>query len=218
MKDWPESIANAWIDFERDEGTLELMELCEVKTKEKLDKVIEERQKQQETCHVSELSTQNKKANKRKLDDGGTWRNLGSSPSKIVKSSMHEKLLLRESRLNKLHYIDNTEDKHKQEAKSKIAPSFGLKKTEDVDNTSNQPEIDNNITVFVSNLDYTATEDEVKDVMKPAGPITLFKMIKDYKGRSKGYCYVQLSNTVCIILYIILIQISLNIRESGNTL
>ncbi|XP_020299615.1 squamous cell carcinoma antigen recognized by T-cells 3-like [Pseudomyrmex gracilis] len=199
VKDWPESIANAWIDFERDEGTLEQMELCEVKTKEKLDKVMEERQKQQETCR-SELPTQNKKANKRKLDDSGKWKNLGGSPSKIVKSSTHEKLLLRESRLNKLNYIDNTEDKHKkEEAKPKIeAPPFGLKKTEDVDNTSNQPEIDNNITVFVSNLDYTATEDEVKDVMKSAGPITLFKMIKDYKGRSKGYCYVQLSSTKAV--------------------
>lgn len=196
VKDWPESIGNAWIDFERDEGTLEQMELCEMKTKEKLDKVTEERQKAQQIATQSESFMQNKKASKRKSDDTGRWKHLGSSPSKIIKSDAQIKPKLRESRLN----IDARTSNNQEDIKPKVAPPPGFKETENKDmDVDNQHEVENNITVFVSNLDYTATEEEVRDVLKPAGPITLFKIIKDYKGRSKGFCYVQLSSVVCII-------------------
>lgn len=197
VKDWPESIANAWIDFERDEGTLEQMEFCEVKTKEKLDKVMEERQKMQQ-APLSESSMQNKKANKRKLieSDTGKWKDLEIFSSKIVKTDMQIKSKLQKSHLN----ISKTaNDKNLEE--QKIAPPPGFKMTEDKDtNDKDRHEINSNITIFISNLDYTATEDEVKTTLKSIGPITSFKMIKDYKGRSKGYCYVQLSSVVCNLL------------------
>jgi squamous cell carcinoma antigen recognized by T-cells 3 len=196
-QDWPESIANSWIDFERDKGTLEQMEFCEAKTKEKLDKVIIERQKIQQTVSQSESSMQIKKANKRKADDG-RWKNLGGSPSKIVKNDERTKLRpkLRESILN----IDSKTTNDQEKSKSEVVPPPGYKATEDKDkdDKDGQHEVDDNITVFVSNLDYTTTEDDVRDVLKPVGPITLFRMIMDYKGRSKGFCYVQLSNAVRI--------------------
>lgn len=191
VKDWPESIANSWIDFERDEGTLEQMVSCETKTREKLEKVNEERQKTKQASSHHELSPlQNRKPGKRKIDDGGRWKNLGSSPSKITKIETQSKLKLRESRLNLEKRIDDV-----TKEKPKIAPPPGFKPAEkeqmDVDNAH---EVDDKVTVFISNLDYTATEEEVRNALEPAGPITLFKMIRDYKGRSKGYCYVQLSS------------------------
>ncbi|KAM0734267.1 Squamous cell carcinoma antigen recognized by T-cells 3 [Formica fusca] len=192
-KDWPESIINAWIDFERDEGTLEQMELCEAKTKEKLDKLKEQRQKAQ-VLFQDESSTQNKKASKRKATNIGKWQTVGASPSKIVKNNARTKPKLRESRLN---FDDKgTNDKNREESKSKIAPPPGYETTKnnDVDDKNSQHEVNNDITVFVSNLDYTATEDEVTDILQSVGPIMLVKMVKDYKGRSKGYCYVQLSS------------------------
>jgi hypothetical protein len=211
VKDWPEGIANAWIDFERDEGTLEQIEICEAKTKEKLDKVMKERQKAQQVP-LNESSMQDKKANKRKLipDDTGKWKDLGTFSSKIVKTDMQVKPKLLESYLN---IGDRTANKNQEKLKQKIAPPPGFKATEvkDTDDKNNQHEIDNNITVFVSNLDYTATEDEVKAALKSIGPITLLKMIKDYKGRSKGYCYVQLSSVVCIILLNLINENSVNI-------
>ncbi|XP_043252724.1 squamous cell carcinoma antigen recognized by T-cells 3-like isoform X2 [Colletes gigas] len=191
VKDWPESIANTWIDFERDEGSLEQMEHCEVKTKEKLEKVAEERQKTQQTSNHKLSPLQNKKTNKRKPDDGGRWKNLGGSPTKITKVETQIKPKLKESRLNFVKKIGDDNE----EQKPKIAPPPGFKAPEndkmEIDNT---PEVDDKITVFVSNLDYTATEEEVKNALEPAGSITSFKMIRDYKGRSKGYCYVQLNN------------------------
>lgn len=179
------------------------MELCEVKTKERLEKVKEERQKAQEALSQDEWSMQNKKASKRKAEDIGKWQNLGTSPSKIVKTNVQTKPKLRESRLN--FDAKGTAIRSQEESKSKIAPPPGYKTTKDNDaddRSSHEHEVDNNIAVFVSNLDYTATEDEVRDILQPAGPITSFRMIKDFKGRNKGYCYVQLSSAVCITLLI----------------
>ncbi|XP_076641280.1 spliceosome associated factor 3, U4/U6 recycling protein [Halictus rubicundus] len=194
VKDWPESIANSWIDFERDEGTLEQMEHCESRTQEKLEKVTEERQKAQQTVNHDLSPSHIKKAHKRKTEDTGRWKNLGSSPTKITKIEMQMK-----SKANQSHSILDKKftSNTTEEEKPKIAPPPGFKVPEDnnemdVDNTE---EVDDKITVFVSNLDYTATEQEVRDALEPAGPITAFKMIRDYKARSKGYCYVQLSST-----------------------
>lgn len=180
VKDWPESIANAWIDFERDTGKLTQMEFCEAKTKERLAEVAKERQKTITT--ESESIVQTKKLTKRKLDDSGKWKNLGSSPSKIVKPNVEIGQKLRKDHLDIKSKMDNIQEKSKIEDKDM--------------NVDDQHEVNNDITVFISNLDYAVTEDEVRDALKPAGPITLFKMIKDYKGRNKGYCYVQLSNVV----------------------
>lgn len=197
VKDWPESIANSWIDFERDEGSLEHMEICEVKTKERLEKIAEERQKTQEISTESKSSTQNKKVNKRKSDDTGKWKNLSCSQSKIVRNDKTQaKPKLQEDRLD----INTKANNNETESKSKIISPPSFKATEDEEiNVNNQKKIDNNIRVFISNLDYTATEEEVRNALKPVGSIILFKMIKDYKGRNKGYCYVQLSSMVRII-------------------
>ncbi|XP_043684557.1 squamous cell carcinoma antigen recognized by T-cells 3-like [Vespula pensylvanica] len=193
VKDWPESVANSWLDFERDEGNLEQMEFCEVKTKERLEKVAEERSKAQQANLQNELFAQSKKTNKRKADDAGKWKNLGSSPFKIMKTDEKNKFKLRESRLN----LDKKMEDEKEQIRPEVQPPPGFKASENEKIDTNR-EIDDKLTVFISNLDYTATEDEVRNALKPAGAITLFKMIRDYKGRSKGYCYVQLSNTEAV--------------------
>lgn len=204
VKDWPESIANSWIDFERDEGNLEHMEVCETKTRERLNclkTIAEERRKIQEISTENESSTQNKKANKRKSDDIGKWKNLSCSQSKILRN---DKTQVTEStakpKLREDLNINTKANNNKTESKLKVVLPPGFKVTKDKNiNADNPKEENDNITVFVSNLDYTATEEEVRCALKPAGPITLIRMIKDYKGRSKGYCYVQLSSAVCII-------------------
>lgn len=44
-------------------------------------------------------------------------------------------------------------------------------------------------TVFVSNLDFTVSEEEVKKVLSVVGQIEEFRLVRDFKGRSKGYGY-----------------------------
>lgn len=195
VKDWPESVANSWLDFERDKGTIEQIEFCECKIKEKLEKVTEERLKaHQQTNLQNELFVQSKKMNKRKADDGGKWKNIGSTPLKIMKTDEKDKLELQRSRINS----DNEmRDDSEQIGPVVVQPPPGFKTFRNEKTIDKSREIDDKSTVFISNLDYTATEDEVRNALKPAGPIISFKMIRDYKGRSKGYCYVQLSSAVC---------------------
>lgn len=197
MKDWPESIANSWLDFERDEGTLEQMELCEARTKEKLEKVSEERQKAQQISNHELSPSQSKKTHKRRADDTGRWKNLATSPTKITKVETQMKPKIRESHLK----FEKKVDDDGGEQKSKIAPPPGFKASEsDKMEVDSIHEFDDKVTVFVSNLDYTASEEEVGNALEPAGPIASLTMIRDYKGRNKGYCYVQLSSAVRFIL------------------
>lgn len=60
-------------------------------------------------------------------------------------------------------------------------------------------------TVFISNLDYNFTEDDVRSTMCASGTITDLRLIRDYKQRSKGYCYVEFSTEV-------------NVFEAKNTI
>lgn len=191
VKDWPESIANAWIDFERDEGTLEQTEICEAKTSERLAKVAEERLKAQAST-VVEAKVVVKKAQKRKVEDTGRWQKLGASPSKIGRTETSKKSLIRESGAN----VDKTAEASSSDRKN-------VEQKDEKMETDNQQEVDHKITVFVSNLDYTATEDEVKEALQPAGPIDFVRMIRDYKGRSKGFCYVQLTCPVSGFIFYI---------------
>lgn len=187
-------MANSWLDFERDEGTIEQIEFCESKIKEKLDKVTEERLKAHQQANLQNEFVQSKKTNKRKADDGGKWKNIGNTPVKIMKTDEKDKLELQGSRIK----TDNEmRDDREQIGPVLVQPPPGFKSFDNEKTTDKNREIDDKLTVFISNLDYTATEDEVRNALKPAGAIISFKMIRDYKGRSKGYCYVQLSSTVC---------------------
>ncbi|XP_078042817.1 spliceosome associated factor 3, U4/U6 recycling protein [Augochlora pura] len=193
VKDWPESIANSWIDFERDEGTLEQMEHCESRTQEKLEKVAEERQKSQQNVNHELSPSHNKKTYKRRIDESGKWKILESSPPKLAKRSIFN------PKGNQGRVSLERMFRDPEEQKPKIAPPPGFKAPEEFRiEIDNSEEVDDKITVFISNLDYTATEEEIRDALQPAGPITAFKMIRDYKGRSKGYCYVQLSSTEAV--------------------
>lgn len=51
-------------------------------------------------------------------------------------------------------------------------------------------------TVFVSNLAFTETEDVIRKIFSKVGTITDFRLVKDFKGRSKGFCYVEFSSPV----------------------
>jgi hypothetical protein len=53
-----------------------------------------------------------------------------------------------------------------------------------------------NRTVFVSNLDYTVSEDEVKNVLNKVGRVEEFRLARDFKGRSKGFGYCVFSSEV----------------------
>ncbi|KAF8567204.1 hypothetical protein P879_07258 [Paragonimus westermani] len=55
-------------------------------------------------------------------------------------------------------------------------------------------------TVFVSNLDYSVSEDELCATFESCGTISSIRLVRDYAGRSKGYAYVEFSNPQAVPL------------------
>jgi len=45
--------------------------------------------------------------------------------------------------------------------------------------------------VFLSNLAYSASEEEVRNFLQDCGPIIAVHLVRDYKGKSKGFAYVS---------------------------
>ncbi|XP_063980205.1 squamous cell carcinoma antigen recognized by T-cells 3-like [Diachasmimorpha longicaudata] len=190
VKDWPESIANSWIDFERDEGTLEQVENCEIKSREKLEKIAEERGRAQDKGE-GKLEIGKKemiKTGKRRHEEvGGKWENLGVPARK--QNKLERAPAKAQPRLEKNKGI--VEEKNER----KVTPPPGFKPPSEEESMDISHDVDDKISVFVSNLDYATTEEEIRTALKPVGPISFVKLITDYKGRSKGFCYVTLSSS-----------------------
>lgn len=62
-------------------------------------------------------------------------------------------------------------------------------------------------TVFVSNLDFSTDETLIRDVFASCGKITDLRLVRDYKGRSKGYCYVEFEKSVSEALHFLILYI-----------
>lgn len=58
-----------------------------------------------------------------------------------------------------------------------------------------------NRTVFVSNLDYSVGDATIREVFSSLGTITDLRLVKDFKGRSKGFCYVEFGSAVSSLLW-----------------
>ncbi len=49
--------------------------------------------------------------------------------------------------------------------------------------------------IYVGNLNYGITEDELREVFEKYGEVTSSKIISDkYSGRSKGFGFIEMSN------------------------
>ncbi|VDQ02205.1 unnamed protein product [Trichobilharzia regenti] len=49
----------------------------------------------------------------------------------------------------------------------------------------------NDLTAFVSNLDYSTTEDQLRKTFEKCGELTSVRLVRDYAGRSKGFAYIE---------------------------
>lgn len=51
-----------------------------------------------------------------------------------------------------------------------------------------------NETIFISNLDFKVTEDDLKDIFSKFGTVNDIRLVRNYKGFSKGFGYVEFAN------------------------
>lgn len=213
-QDWPESIGNAWLNFERDEGTLDSYELCMTKYKSRMKQINdkrerlaakeEERKEKEEKWKHGHKQEKGKKQNpkdalKKKHETEGKW--VAVAPKSVVTKSGSKRAA--ETTSNTL------------EESPAIAPPPGYEERERTVDVSEEPSTKkpkqekvesehgvsvahdsskDNRTVFVSNLDYSVSDAAVREVFSSLGNITDLRLVKDFKGRSKGYCYIEFSS------------------------
>ena len=204
--DWPESIGQILIEYEREEGVSidsfdevfekyeNVMKIVNQKRINSAQKEIEERKRirAQKKSEKYEL----KRATKRKAEDGVNPsqsqskdttdsegfkipQNLSSvSPIKRPKKDM------KQSNINQTKVIKGKESE-KPEDKTE-EPKHGVSYKSDGSKDLQ--------TIFVSNLDFKTNEQQLKECFEKFGQIDDIRLVRNYKGLSKGYAYIEYSS------------------------
>ncbi|KAL4224155.1 Squamous cell carcinoma antigen recognized by T-cells 3 [Mactra antiquata] len=272
VTDWPESIVDAYINFERINGNLEQYEQALSKCEAQMERINERRAKQSEAEGLDTKKKHDKKGNlKGKQQKGGKYQqqqkqqNAGKSQkqqksddlsSKQQTNTDHVKPYERKnaktedssdngfkvptsvpSKPSKVapppgYKPDTVDQSNSSESKvtpptakvEKIAPPPGYKGDKgppppgykrSAENIEEPPEkklkIDStstmlpsssgskeSLTVFVSNLSFDIDEDKIKSFFDKCGAIDEIRLVKNFKGRSKGYAYVQFEDQLAV--------------------
>lgn len=200
-KDWPEYIAKAWANYERDEGTFESFESCISKVKARLKQIKEQREK--EEAKQAEIyrdqrdskypSKRNKKAGLGFKEKTTKFESVEEKPIQITgykrkQTSENEEIDVPPSKKSKQEENLSSEDIVNKLLKEKEEQAHGV-------TIKHDPSKDER-TVFVSNLDFSTEEQVVRDAFSSCGTITDLRLVRDFKGRSKGYCYVEFEKQV----------------------
>ncbi|KAI1293586.1 Squamous cell carcinoma antigen recognized by T-cells 3 [Halotydeus destructor] len=177
--DWPETLGNMLLKKEREEGTLETY----LHAKEKVDAAMSKLAKKREQNAVKAAKA---------ID---------------AKSSMKRKEVPENQRKRKADKSVDQLKGGKAEFAFKIpgdAPAKKLKTDESdygTDDLSYLKPKDMGTdsakalhTVFVSNLDFSISDDKIKQTFAKFGEIKEVRVVRNYKGLFKGFCYIEYTN------------------------
>jgi len=218
--DDPELLVRSFTQFEREEGSLEAFEHCSKLCKIKMEKVGASKSKDN-AKKSEEEQLRNEKIEKKKEKDkqyrrdkrqqisaekrGGVENTQnGKDKNVFLKPSVPE---LPENGTKKVvapppgfpgaKKSVTPPPGFNENMKRTIAPPPGFKeplpkkqKSEEFDNLS---EIEQRKlrTVFLSNLDFSVTDTEIKDIMRSSGVVLEVRLVKKPNGQSKGFAFVE---------------------------
>ena len=201
--DWPESVGQILLEFEREEGlsieafdeVFEKYENVMKKVNQKritsAEKEVEEKkrlraQKKSDKYELKRATkrkaeqdvTQTQKQSKDGIDSDGfrVPQNSSSvSPTKKPKRDSNE------SNVNqtKLKEEKEAENKPKREEEPKHGITYKSDGSKDLQ------------TVFVSNLDFKVNEEQLKEAFEKFGAIDDVRLVRKFNGLSKGYAYIE---------------------------
>ena len=211
-KDQPERISQVWLQFEREEGTLEQFEECERKVKARMKIVLSKRKEENNAPESKYRKNENRdsssatkfgrekndRSNKRKHQD--TNRNTKKSEPVFKKPSLS--LPDDKQSSNSPNKIEKKNTKNGSIVPpppgfKQVAPPPGyikpVKDGEKIHNVASKAQ-DSDTIVFVSNLDFSATEQQIREFFSISGSVEELRLIKNYAGKSKGFAYVHFSS------------------------
>ena len=225
-KDWPEEVAEIWIQFEREEGTLESFEEAETKINGRLEaikairaakedeqnaKLESKKERQREKRKEYRNKDKDKETNdrKRKFDNkeqsnGEPVFKKPSLPVATASISKNESEVVPPPGFKK-DEIKPPPGFPKDNIKpppgfkeDKVAPPPGFKgqttstsSTSKPEETSSQSSKAEDRTVFISNLDFSLTEQQLMKVFSKCGDVIDVRLVKNFGGKSKGYGFVE---------------------------
>lgn len=159
----PEVLANAWMRFERLCGSRENLQYCQTLSEE----ILEQRQKQEREEAKRKAAFEKKKV---------TFR----------KDEKNPKDLKRKPRENSDQLPIKKQKVEEKVEKPKEEKPF-------TQSSSTRDPAKDNVTIFVSNLDYSVTEEEIRQSF-PELNIINFDMVKSTSGKNRGFCYIELES------------------------
>lgn len=174
-KDWPQCIVQSWLMYEREYGSVESVMSCtDICRKHMKKHHLEHPVQQQENTNGNRNETeQNKHQSKKRKFQEQKHTNANEKKLKQVKISDDV------SKKNR-----NSVEQHNKEEQRQELKKEDKDKRIDIDNEKQLR------SVFISNLDYIVTDDELKTFL---GPVEELRLVKDRKGHSKGYAYCVFS-------------------------
>lgn len=176
--DYPDTVATAWVMFERIKGNLQQYQDAVTKINDRLKKLQEKKEKELNQKKLQkEKKLQPEKRKPKEIDEPAP----GGKKRKITLATGFAK--------------PSVED---QTFKIPTNPSAPTPSTQTGDVGSGESHVmrhdasKDSVTVFISNLDYAAEEEDIKQLFTSCpGAVTALRLVKDFKGRSKGYGYME---------------------------
>lgn len=215
--DWPETLGDMLLNFEREEGTLETLDVATEKYDAHIRRVLEKREKvaQKEAQKEAEQQEQLKstraekkaerkaekkaerKAEKLRQDQKAQEAHEGDQAShkpKVFKRkapTAQGEELKTDSDGFKVPTLPDTNDVEGGTDGPPTKKSKGEEKEGAVHGETVEPDPLRDIrTVFLSNLAYDVQDDQLTEIFKEVGTIEELRLVRDYKGRSKGFGYL----------------------------
>lgn len=171
-RDWPESLGQLLLRIEREEGT-------------SLDSY-------EKTLH--EYNQTMRKVNKLRANAAVKPKSKSKTTEKTSKSAASD-------RKRKTDIKDHSDSAFKKPVAVPDVPNKKMKKEEKGESAAETPhyvkqkgdktDTDNLLTVFVSNLDFAVGDEELGKMFSQFGEISEIRLVRNYKGLSKGFAYVQ---------------------------
>ncbi|KAK6637729.1 hypothetical protein RUM44_008151 [Polyplax serrata] len=197
----PHLVSNAWLNYERDEGTLESYENCLRKITVKMKTYREEQEKLAVLSQAQyEKIPQYSRKKSRNFDSVNQNERNNSKESNEIEKKKISGYKRKHPDINEETSPTKRNKSHEDTVeKEKTDEDFVRKLLEETKKSHGETVIHQSAkdhrTVFVSNLDFSTEEQLIREVFSSCGKITDLRLVRDYKGRSKGYCYVEFEKT-----------------------
>ena len=220
--DNPEAIIHSFLQFEREEGSLESFEQAHKLGAIKMIKISAAREKENTLKEAEESQKKLKRSEKKrdrtkqpKLNVAGKWEvGNGENYSNGVKQTSQESDGFKVPAPSAKKVIPPPPGFKSISAEKAVPPPPGLKENfkrdahhlSDEDNfQGKRPRYDDvnapseedkkQRTVFISNLGFSVTEEDLRDFLSSTGPVIDVRLVKKSTGQSKGYAFVEFENS-----------------------